>query len=183
MVNTSSIDLSLSVIFRYGVGRILVVTSMRNRLENLRDLEIPSTGEIGSGDHRHNSKSVVDDNARLCENHSRLCFMSVTTDKELSLFCFQHFTQSHSMSFNEDPLSHKESDGSTNAADLYRFGTPISYPRSTSVELPSQPLLPPVEIMKRHAGSRKRCETTPVRCPGTIRKGTVERCVWGSLRS
>jgi hypothetical protein len=35
-----------------------------------------------------------------------------------------------------------------------QVATPISYPRSTSVDAPSQPRLPPVEIMNRHAGSK-----------------------------
>ena len=53
------------------------------------------------------------------------------------------------------------------------LGTPISYPSNTSVELPSQPLLPAAEIRYLQVGSIYRCDTTPVRCPGTMRKGTV----------
>lgn len=38
--------------------------------------------------------------------------------------------------------------------NVVQVPTPTSYPRSTSVDAPSQPRLPPVEIMNRHAGSK-----------------------------
>lgn len=53
-------------------------------------------------------------------------------------------------------------------------GTPISYPNNTSVVLPSQPRFPLVEIINRHVGSMYSWDTVPVRCPGIMRKGTVE---------
>jgi hypothetical protein len=39
---------------------------------------------------------------------------------------------------------------------------PISYPSMTSVEAPSHPRLPPVDIMNEQVGSRYSCEMTPV---------------------
>ena len=45
---------------------------------------------------------------------------------------------------------------------------------------PSHPLLPPVEIMNEHEGSRYSWEMTPVRWPGTTRKGVAAVFCWRS---
>lgn len=61
------------------------------------------------------------------------------------------------------------------AHSRHHCGTLISYPISTSVELPSQPLVPAVESMKRDVGSIYSDEITPARGgPGMMRNGTAE---------
>src|ERR1700712_64595 len=49
---------------------------------------------------------------------------------------------------------------------------PISYPKRTSVELPSHPLFPAVDIKNVHDGSMYSWEMTPVLWPGMMRNGT-----------
>lgn len=63
--------------------------------------------------------------------------------------------------------------------------TPISYPISTSVVLPSHPRLPAADNIYLQVGSTCRALITPaLGGPGTMRKGIVEcLLVCGALRS